>query len=122
MLLANSAGVLGLCAGAAYAFYSLWAARSPLSPWSCSSAQPPPGRSDEVLLAHEISLRVANLLNDLDKRSLSDDLDKRAAFKISHGLTSGQAREMLETWGRNEIQEKAVPTRLVLFRLVCTTF
>ena len=114
----SSVTVLGLSTGAAYAIYNLWSSRSHVS---CSSAEPSNGRSDEVRLAHQVNLLVANLLKSLDTKCSPVPDDVHLRFTQSRGLTSLEANELQKMWGRNEVQEKAVSVRSIWFRLVCTT-
>ncbi len=73
----------------------------------------------EVQAAIIINKQINRISTEIIRKS--EDIKEPPSTKDfipSHGLTTGEANDLLKKWGRNELLEKSTPTWLVIFRLV----
>lgn len=68
-----------------------------------------------------VTLKVRRVSMDTTPKSRDEDPvdeDRSSLFVISHGLTTPEAEELLRSWGRNELVEKATPMWWIILRQV----
>jgi H+-transporting ATPase len=61
--------------------------------------------------------KVGLLSNDTEAQGTYGSQDQSKIFVYSHGLSSSEADELLEKYGRNELPEKVVPKWLIFLSL-----